>query len=162
MGSSARGGDESPSMEDYTLTIEEVSRRLNKSTRTIHRYKDNGRLSHRAGTTQGNPLLFSRAEVEALERELLPRPTSPIPWADPDFFERISRMEQVLAVLDRNPLLMQVAGLVNDADFDADDEVVEALHHLTLLKGKGAALKRQELGDALLRLGRALNVEGSH
>src|SRR3989338_1334082 len=77
------------SMDDYTLTIEEVSLRLNKSTRTIHRYKDSGRLSYRAGTTQGNPLLFSKAEVEALERELSPRASSSGPWADPRFWERM-------------------------------------------------------------------------
>ncbi|MFN3432039.1 MAG: helix-turn-helix domain-containing protein, partial [Candidatus Sericytochromatia bacterium] len=74
--------------QDFTLTIEDVSKRLNKSTRTIHRYKDTGKLSYIVGATQGNPLFFSRSEVDALTKELYPAlATVNAPPVDPRFWD---------------------------------------------------------------------------
>jgi hypothetical protein len=145
--------------DDYTLTIEEVSRRLNKSTRTIHRYKDGGKLSFVMGTTQGNPLFFSRSEVEALALELYPamQPATGVPAADPKFWDRLDRLEKLLGVLERNPLLERVVSMARGLqDENANQEFEEALQQLAALEGSGNLVDRQELGRVLVRLGSAL------
>lgn len=145
--------------DDYTLTIEEVSRRLNKSTRTIHRYKDAGRLGFVIGQSQGNPLFFSRSEVETLARELYPHvPPANDPQAvDPRFWDRLERLEQLLSVLERNPLLDQVVSMARSLqDETANQEFEEALQQLAALEAQGKAVDRHELGRVLVRLGSAL------
>ncbi len=142
---------------DYTLTIAEVSKRLNKSTRTVHRYKDSGRLSHVIGTTQGNPLFFSQSEVEDLERELYPRLATAGALNDSQFWDRLARVEQVLGVLERNPLLDRVAQLASGLEDEAvSDEVSKALQQLATLTGHGADVDRTTLGKVFVRLGNAL------
>lgn len=142
---------------DYTLTIADVSKRLNKSTRTIHRYKDTGRLSFVTGTTQGNPLFFSRSEIEELERELYPRLTTAGTLNDTQFWDRLARVEQFLGVLERNPLLERVAQLASGLEDEAaSDEVSKALQQLAALTEQGAAADRTALGKVFIRLGNAL------
>lgn len=145
--------------DDYTLTIEEVSRRLNKSTRTIHRYKDSGRLTFVVGASQGNPLFFSRGEVDALVRELYPnvQPVPEAPAVDPRFWDRLERLEQLLSVLERNPLLDQVVSMARSLqDETANQEFEEALQQLAALEAQGKAVDRRDLGRVLVRLGSAL------
>lgn len=144
--------------DDYTLTIDEVSKRLNKSTRTIHRYKDSGRLSFVVGATQGNPLFFSRSEVDALARELYPTlvaaPEAPV---DPRFWDRLERLESLLSVLERNPLLDRVVSMAQGMQTDAaNHEFEDALQQLAALEGNGQHVDRHELGRVLVRLGSAL------
>lgn len=142
---------------DYALTIEEVSRRLNKSTRTIHRYKDSGRLSFVVGQTQGNPLFFSRSEVEKLARELYPMALTPEPTAvDPRFWDRLDRLEKLLGVLERNPLLDRVVTMARGLnEGEANQEFEEALQQLAALEANGQ-VDRHQLGRVLVRLGSAL------
>jgi hypothetical protein len=145
--------------DDYTLTIEEVSRRLNKSTRTIHRYKDAGRLGFVIGQSQGNPLFFSRSEVETLARELYPhaQPADNPQAVDPRFWDRLERLEQLLSVLERNPLLDQVVSMARSLqDETANQEFEEALQQLAALEAQGKAVDRRDLGRVLVRLGSAL------
>ena len=143
--------------DDYTLTIEEVSKRLSKSTRTIHRYKDSGRLSFRVGHTQGNPLFFSRAEVEALALELYPSLQPPPQAIDPLFWERLERLERLLGVLERNPLLDRIVTMARGLHGEkTSQEFEEALQQLAALEEKGTQVESQELGRVLVRLGSAL------
>jgi hypothetical protein len=79
------------------LSIEEAAQRLNKSIRTIHRYKDAGRLTYVVGPSQGNPLYFSRVEVAALAQALYPRTNAPV--GDPQLEERLGRVERTLEAL---------------------------------------------------------------
>jgi hypothetical protein len=145
--------------DDYTLTIEDVSKRLNKSVRTIHRYKDSGRLSYVVGSTQGNPLFFSRGEVDELARELYPSLAVPADSApvDPRFWDRLDRLERLLSVLERNPLLDRVVSMARTMQTDAaNQEFEEALQQLATLEQDGQQVDRHELGRALVRLGSAL------
>jgi hypothetical protein len=142
--------------DDYTLTIEEVSQRLNKSTRTIHRYKDNGRLTFVVGATQGNPLYFSRTEVEALAQALFPSLKPATEAGDPSFWSRLERLEKLLAVLEHNPLLDRVVSMARGLPGQANPEVEEALQQLASLEGAGGHVDRQALGRVLVRLGSAL------
>lgn len=111
---------------DYTLTLDDVSRRLNKSPRTIQRYKGGGRLTSVVAATQGNPLLFSRSEVEALAGELYPslRPSE----GDPQFWDRLERLERLVNVLEENPLIERVLRLGHVVPLEAmSPEIEEAL-----------------------------------
>lgn len=143
---------------DYALTIEEVSHRLNKSTRTIHRYKDSGRLTFVTGQTQGNPLFFSRDEVEALARELYPNLQPAVGAAvDPRFWDRLDRLERLLGVLERNPLLERVVTMSRGLQPEsANQEFEEALQQLVALEEAGGQVDRHALGRALVRLGSSL------
>lgn len=145
--------------DDYTLTIDDVSKRLNKSTRTIHRYKDSGRLSFVVGATQGNPLFFSASEVDELAKALYPTlvPAQATPPVDPKFWDRLERLESLLAVLERNPLLDRVVSMAKGMQTDAaNQEFEEALQQLAALEANGQHVDRQELGRVLVRLGSAL------
>ena len=143
---------------DYTLTIEEVSKRLNKSVRTVHRYKDNGKLSFRIGTTQGNPLFFSRSEVEALARELYPNLAPPPAMQDPAFWERLERVEKLLSLFERNPLLERLLTLSGgQTNPGGREEVEDALQRLVDLERAGQSVDRRELGEVLIRLGKSLS-----
>lgn len=145
--------------DDYTLTIDDVSKRLNKSTRTIHRYKDSGRLSFVVGATQGNPLFFSASEVDDLARALYPTlvPAQGAPPVDPKFWDRLERLESLLSVLERNPLLDRVVSMAKGMQTDAaNQEFEEALQQLAALEANGQHVDRQELGRVLVRLGSAL------
>lgn len=82
--------------DDHTLSIDEVARLLNKSIRTIHRYKDGGRLSFVVGTTQGNPIRFSRREVEKLALALRQQPIDEPADPDASLSERLERVERRL------------------------------------------------------------------
>jgi hypothetical protein len=145
--------------QDFTLTIDDVSKRLNKSTRTIHRYKDTGKLSYVVGASQGNPLFFSRSEVEALAKELYPAMASvsaaPV---DPRFWDRLEHLERLLAVLERNPLLDRVVTMARTLDGGGvtNQEFEEALQQLAALEANGQQVDRHELGRVLVRLGSAL------
>lgn len=136
--------------DDYVLTIEQVSKRLNKSVRTIHRYKDSGKLSFRVGETQGNPLFFSEHEVEALRGELYPHFA---PTGADGLGERLERVERVLGVLERNPFFERVLAAQQPAiaedDFDAARGALDAL-------ARGEAIDREALGRLLIRLGNQL------
>jgi hypothetical protein len=141
--------------QDFTLTIEQVSKRLNKSVRTIHRYKNSGKLSFVIGETQGNPLYFSVSEVEALARELYPQLAPAAPAAEP-FWERLERIEQVLAMFQQNPLferLLSASGAAGDTA--SRGHLVEALERLAALQ-RGEAVDRRELGTLLISVGNSL------
>jgi hypothetical protein len=144
--------------QDYTLTIEDVSKRLNKSTRTIHRYKDSGRLSHVVGASQGNPLFFSRSEVDRLAHELYPSLAAPRPEAEAPFWQRLERLEKLLSVLERNPLLDQIASMARSVQTDmaVSKEFEDALAQLADLETTQAPVDRHALGRTLVRLGSAL------
>lgn len=144
--------------DDYTLTIEAVSKRLNKSTRTIHRYKDSQKLSYVVGTSQGNPLFFSRSEVEALARELYPAAAPAATDAEAPFWQRLERLERLLDVLERNPLLDQVVTMARSVQTDmaANKEFEDALQQLAELESARAPVDRVALGRTLVRLGSAL------
>jgi len=147
------------STHDYVLPIEEVAKRLNKSVRTIHRYKDGGRLSFEFGETQGNPLLFSRKEVEQLREELYPN-LAPSPPGEDAFWGRLERVERLLGVLEANPLLERlVSGPVSDLEAPARAQVETALAELGAAPRGTASLSRRELGLMLVRLGQALLSE---
>lgn len=143
--------------DDYALSIEDVSKRLNKSVRTIHRYKDSGKLSFRVGTTQGNPLYFSKSEVESLARELYPNLAPQTPLSDPDFWDRLERVERLLSLFERNPLLERLLLLSNGAVSDESRlQIEQALKQLSDLHRSDPAIDRQELGRVLVRLGNNL------
>lgn len=148
-----------PRSDDYLLTIEEVAKRLNKSIRTVHRYKDDGRLSYQVGTTQGNPLYFSRSEVDGLARELYPHLSAAGDGAGPDqaLADRLERVERVLASLDRHPVLMRLLHLASAPDGTASAEELEsALKDLASLRRDGQPVDRKELGQWLVRMGNNL------
>lgn len=151
-------GGEEPSVgnDDYTLTIDEVSKRLNKSTRTIHRYKDSGKLTYVIGNSQGNPLFFSRTEVEELARELYPS-LQPTATPDPQFWNRLERLERLLGVLERNPLLDRVVSLARGLEGDVQNqEFEEALQQLAAMEAQGQDVDRHAFGRVLVRLGSAM------
>jgi hypothetical protein len=142
---------------DFSLTIEEVSQRLNKSTRTIHRYKDSGKLAFVVGATQGNPLYFSRSEVETLARELYPSFKPASQAADPEFWHRLERLESLLTVLQTNPMLEKVVSMARSLPPEAQNaEIEDALQQLAALEADGRPASGHELGRALVRLGSAL------
>ena len=138
-------------MNDYTLTVDEVSKRLNKSVRTIHRYKDSGKLTFVVGSTKGNPLLFSRSEVESLARTLYPVPTS----SEADFQERLARVERLLALVEQNPLLEHLVNTTREtADRSTWILLAEVLQQLT--ETEPGKFDRQALGMLLIQLGNSL------
>jgi hypothetical protein len=144
---------------DFTLTIDEVSQRLNKSTRTIHRYKNSGKLSFVVGTTQGNPLLFSRSEVEALARELYPNLVPEDGAVTAQLLDRLARVEQLLMRLERSPLLAALL-LPSDGPVDEADaprgELAHAAIRVASHNHHGEPAERKRLGDVLIQLGSAL------
>lgn len=138
-------------MNDYTLTIQEVSQRLNKSVRTIHRYKDSGKLSFQIGATKGNPVLFCRSEVERLARELLPSVEA---QDDAAFLEKLERVERTLRLVEQNPMLERLVHLSSETP----DRSTWALFANVLqeLDGTDGHLDRKTLGMLLIQLGNAL------
>lgn len=69
----------------------------------------------------------------------------------------MERMEHLLATLERNPSLAQIARM---ADGEASiNDLIQALQHLTTLEGQGTAVDRKALGASLIKLGRALSEE---
>ena len=149
--------------DDYSLTIEDASKRLNKSIRTIHRYKDAGRLSYVVGATQGNPLYFSRGEVEELAQELYPhlKPAA-AGNAETDFWDRLERVERAVALIERNPLLERLLVLAGGhMPEDGRGEVAEALQQLAALEQSGQTADPQVLGALLVQLGNALIASGA-
>jgi hypothetical protein len=148
-----------PKRDDYVLTIEEVARRLNKSIRTVHRYKDNGRLTFQVGATQGNPLYFSRSEVEGLARELYPHLPVAAVAPDPMLWERLDRVERLLGVLESNPLLERLLAPTAHVDGNGSASRSDAeatLRELAGLERDGHPVDRHELGRILVRLGNTL------
>lgn len=152
-----------PRRDDYTLGIDEVSKRLNKSVRTIHRYKDSGRLSFVVGPSQGNPLFFSRTEVEALARELLPNhnlgTSASDSGVDSRFRERLERVERLLARLEANPAFEQLLARTNDVTPASGPRMDAMLADLTRLEGESLGLDNKALGRLLIRLGSILLEE---
>jgi hypothetical protein len=144
--------------EDYTLSIDDAARRLNKSVRTIHRYKDGGRLSFITSTTQGNPLYFSRSEVEELARELFPNPSPAVSAGDSPFWDRLERVERLVAVLEHNPMLEQVLAIANTtAKSHQRDGLEDLLAQLVKPADAGTQpIDNKELGRLLVRLGNLL------
>lgn len=146
--------------DDFTLTIDDVARRLNKSVRTIHRYKDSGKLSHTVGAGQGNPLLFSRFEVDLLAQELSPRqvPTDETSSrrVDPQLWERMERVERLLQVLENNPFLEQMLTLAGAQAADNQRRELEELMQRLARTSSGNRLDNKELGRLLVRLGSLL------
>jgi hypothetical protein len=145
--------------DDYTLSIEEVAKRLNKSVRTVHRYKDGGRLSFVTGATQGNPLFFSRSEVDELARELFPSLAQPAATADGQFWEKLDRMERLLAVLEQNPALEQALTTAGAPKPDQRHELELMIERLIRPGGSARRIDNRELGRLLVRLGNMLMEE---
>lgn len=140
-------------MNDYTLTVDEASKRLNKSIRTIHRYKNSGRLSHRVGSTQGNPILLSCSEVEQLARELFPSAAGS--REDAAFWERLERVEHTLALVEQNPLLERLIRF----QAEVPDRPTLSLLAEIMQQLEGAQpgqLDRRALGKILVQLGNTL------
>lgn len=136
---------------DYALTIEEVSRRLNKSIRTIHRYKTQGRLSCIMGSSQGSPLFFSRTEVEEFAKQLDPREKN----ADPLFWERLDRLEKLLNLAEQNPLLDRI--LSNPAlDPKVRGAFREVLQALEAAESSNDGFDSHAFGLKLIGLGKSL------
>lgn len=145
-----------PKRDDFVLTIEEVAKRLNKSIRTVHRYKDNGRLHFQVGATQGNPLYFSRSEVEGLARELYPHMAA-TNGGDPLLTERLDRVERMLSALGSNSLLDRLLGSASQSDGNGwHADVNGTLEELAKLEKSGQGVDRHELGRLLVRLGNNL------
>jgi hypothetical protein len=143
--------------EDYTLTIEDASKRLNKSVRTIHRYKDSGRLSFVVGATQGNPLFFSRREVTELARELYPNLAPAANNGENEFWDRLERVERSVSLIERNPLLERLLMLAGGTMADAGQgELADALQQLADLEQRKEPVDSKVLGQLLVRLGHAL------
>jgi exonuclease VII small subunit len=142
--------------DDFTLTVEEVSKRLNKSVRTVHRYKDAGRLSFRVGTTHGNPIYFSLREVEQLARELYPNMPAAAPPADPDFLAKLDKVERVLSLLEGNPALDLLLKQLANSGAAPEDALAELSRQVQAIERAPAALDRKALGQLLIRLGQAL------
>jgi uncharacterized protein YjgD (DUF1641 family) len=76
---------------------------------------------------------------------------------DPRFWDRLERLENLLSVLERNPLLDQVVSMARSLqDETANQEFEEALQQLAALEAQGKAVDRHDLGRVLVRLGSAL------
>ncbi|HEY9722901.1 MAG TPA: helix-turn-helix domain-containing protein [Oscillatoriaceae cyanobacterium] len=147
---------------DYVMTIEQVSKRLNKSVRTIHRYKDSGKLTVVVGESQGNPLFFSESEVEALAHELYPNFQPSMPE---NLGERLERVERVLSLLEGNPKFEKLSNSKSDSVAEARHEVRQALAQLKarqetrealrMLRAfeRGEEVDSEALGQLLIRLG---------
>lgn len=146
-----------PRSQEYSMTIEEVAKRLNKSIRTIHRYKDSGRLTYQVGATQGNPLYFSPSEVEGLARELYPHLAEASESFDQGLAERLERVERLLANLEKHPVLLRLLQISNHPDGLATlSEIERVLQELAALRAEGQPVDRQELGGILVALGNRL------
>jgi hypothetical protein len=146
--------------DDFTLTIEDASKRLNKSVRTIHRYKDSGRLSFLVGATQGNPLFFSRQQVTELAHELYPNLAPAADAADSAFWGRLERVERSVALIERNPLLERLLMLAGGPTAQAGrGEMADALQQLADLESRKEPVDPKVLGELLVRLGTALLSE---
>lgn len=143
--------------DDYTLTIEDVSKRLNKSVRTIHRYKDGGRLTFVVGTTQGNPLYFSSREVMALAKDLYPNLATQSAMPEPEFWDRVERVERLINILEGNPLLERFLKMAGEAaNSDARSDLEDAIQALSHVEQRRIKLDNRELGQILIRLGNAM------
>jgi hypothetical protein len=150
--------DRMPLRDDYTLSIEEVSKRLNKSIRTIHRYKDSGRLSFIVGTSQGNPLFFSRSEVDSLAYELYPNlaPAAVEPNVDPLFWDRLQRVERLLAIMEANPAFEQMLAQVDHGKPTQELRIEETLSELLRLENGKQKVDNKALGQLLNKLSHLL------
>lgn len=139
-------------MNDYTFTVDEVRKRLNKSVRTIHRYKDSGKLSFQMGSTKGNPVLFSRSEVERLARDLLPSFPA---RDDAAFSQKLERVERLLGLFEQNPLLEHLVHMPTETPDRSTWALLASV--LQELDGTGSGkLDRKALGMILIQLGNAL------
>lgn len=147
---------------DYSLTIAQVSQRLNKSIRTIHRYKDSGRLSYRVGTTQGNPLYFSKSEVEKLAAELYPHLENGNGdgAADPARQARLARAMQAIALYDR--LTFAPDGNGNgDGHHDGEQRLSQEFREMLQAELDGKPIDHETFGDALIKLGKRMKAQGA-
>lgn len=144
--------------DDHVLSIQEVCRRLNKSLRTVHRYKDSGRLTAVEGLGRGRPLRFSVSEVEALAAELSAKaPPSATPERDEAFWGRVERLERVLGVLEQNPLLEAALGQVPATPAqEATPQLAELIQLLAAASAEQGPAARRQLGQLLIRLGELL------
>lgn len=141
-----------PRPDDHVLSIQEVCRRLNKSLRTVHRYKESGRLSTVEGLGRGRPLRFSVSEVDALARELTAQAPPPVAGEEA-FWERLDRLERVLDVLTRNPLLETALGQVPARE---GPQLEELMHLVSAASTAQDPEGRRQLGRLLIRLGELL------